>query len=603
MSVGKRTVTWSMRPTNAPRVISAPMAARKVLRIEEHRGRRLQRLRLAEAFYRPDVARHRLFGLIAQVAELTQADRAAAVWVDEYGSGLVHPHVVIDLLSDQPRRLYPVEPLRKAWDLGLPGTYDDAMASGNGGNSTLAIALGSDGTRAWFLVADSVSGRGRLEAEVRERVLFLAGECSSIVLHRDLDALLGGGNSSRDRFTGWPVLEDLQGLDTPEGQADRIEHRFLLARLARKLVDDDLTVAPDQLIDQAHLVRQEIDPQGTGEGEVELWRRALSALETQSFPELARRLVEASEAAEASGHSHGALELYDCAYEIAAAAGAPSEAVDAARFRARTLRRRAEWGEAARWYGIAEEIARAAGLVGRTAQVLMGMATIRKEMGNLPAARERLMAALSLSDQGVDSDTRAGVHHELLSLEHAAGNLPVALEHGWVAVAGFENEVLRTRCLAALAGALVDFGDRSAAEDAWSVVAHRSDEVYYKVYAYDALAYLAALRGDNAEFESYAAKCDGLGWQSASQSAAAEILHYRGLSYRALGRREEAEAWLSRAVSFAEKHGFSRTLFEAEEALKELRTSVARVDPMPAAPPEVRDGLRAMREAVLAVDA
>jgi tetratricopeptide (TPR) repeat protein len=577
------------------------MATRKVLKMEEHRGRRLERLRLAEALYRPNQARHTLFGLISEVAELTQADRAAAVWVDEYGSGLVHPHVVVDLLADRPRRHYAVEPLKKAWDLGLPGAYDEAVVSGNGHTSTLAIALGSDGTRAWFLVADSVTGRGRLDSAVRERVLFLAGECSSIVLHRDLESLLRAQKPGADRFTGWPVLEDLEDLDASEADAMRIEGRFLLARLIRKLVDDDLTASPDALGEQVLLVRAEIDL--VDGAEAVQWRGILEALESQSYVELARRLVEAGEVAESSGHRHGALELYDCAYEIAAGVSAPSEAVDAARFRARMQRRRAEWDEAARWYGIAEEIARAAGLVDRAARVLMGLATIRKETGNLPAARERLMAALSLADSGEVSDTRAGVHQELLSLEHAAGNLPVALEHGWVAVAECESEVQRIRCLASLAGALVDFGDREAAEDAWSVVAQQSDEVYYRAYAYDALAYLAALRGDGEAFEAYAAKCDGLGWQSGSESAAAEILHYRGLSYRALDRMEDAEAWLSRAVSFAEKHGFNRTLFEAEEALKELRTSVTRVDPMPAAPPEVREGLRAMRGAVVAVDA
>jgi hypothetical protein len=51
------------------------------------------------------------------------------------------------------------------------------------------------------------------------------------------------------------------------------------------------------------------------------------------------------------------------------------------------------------------------------------------------------------------------------------------------------------RCLAVLAGALADYGDREAAEDAWSLVAHSSREAYYRIYAHDALAYLAALRG------------------------------------------------------------------------------------------------------------
>lgn len=73
------------------------------------------------------------------------------------------------------------------------------------------------------------------------------------------------------------------------------------------------------------------------------------------------------------------------------------------------------------------------------------------------------------------------------------------------------------------------------------------------MYAWDALAYLAALRGDEAAFEDRAARCDALGWESGQRAAAAEILYYRGLSYRALGRLDEADEWLTRAIDFAER--------------------------------------------------
>ena len=52
--------------------------------------------------------------------------------------------------------------------------------------------------------------------------------------------------------------------------------------------------------------------------------------------------------------------------------------------------------------------------------------------------------------------------------------------YGWTAVATFQDPKGRLRCLAGLAGALVDYGDRAAAEDAWTVVAEASDEVVYR---------------------------------------------------------------------------------------------------------------------------
>ena len=163
----------------------------------------------------------------------------------------------------------------------------------------------------------------------------------------------------------------------------------------------------------------------------------------------------------------------------------------------------------------------------------------------------------------------------------------------------------RIRCLAGLAGALVDFGDRAAAEDAWTVVAARTHEAYYQIYAHDALAYLAALRGDDAEFERQAAACDALGWKSGPRSATVEILHYRGLSYRALGRRRESAEWLGRAVAFAAEHKFHRTLFKAETALQELEAppAVGTIPSEPTAPAEVREGLRSMRRMTAAARA
>ena len=67
---------------------------------------------------------------------------------------------------------------------------------------------------------------------------------------------------------------------------------------------------------------------------------------------------------------------------------------------------------------------------------------------------------------------------------------------------------------------------------------------------------------------------------------------------KALGRIDDAERWLERAVAFADQHGFSRILFRAEAALEALRADRPAVDARgAAAPPEVRDGLRAMRRA------
>ena len=192
------------------------------------------------------------------------------------------------------------------------------------------------------------------------------------------------------------------------------------------------------------------------------------------------------------------------------------------------------------------------------------------------------------------------VRHALMTVEQLSGNLIESLRHGWVAVATYESEERRTRCMAGLAGTLVDYGDREAAEDAWEWVAQTSRDHYYLIYAHDALGHLAALRGDRHAFERRSERCDALQWEVTGGFAKAEILYYRGLSYRALGDVTAAEAWLRRAADFSEEHKYNRVLFRAEGALRSLGTDSqgdreGRATEAPVAPTELREGLRTMR--------
>lgn len=582
------------------------MSVVEVLRLDEYRDKRAYRLRLTEALYRIDRQKHAVFRHLTEVVDLTGADRVATVWVDEHSEDLVHPFVTLDRLQDRPRRTFSIEPLREAWQLGVPSAHDRLAEECPAIPATLAVALGSDGTRAWFLVAESVAPRPSLDSDVRDRVMFLAGECAAIVLHRDLDLIAAaaeGRNGAVTRFAGWPILEDLEGRESDEIEGLRIAQRFVVGRLVRKLLDDNLTVPAERMTEQVTRAREELSGtarSGVAQSEVERWDRVLDALEAGALETLSAELVELADSVEAQGHDHGALELYRCAYEVAASLLAARPAVNAARLMGRLLRRRADWVGAQNWFLTAREIADLAGYRDITAHALVGLAGIKKETGNLPAARSGFDEALAEAERSGDADTIALVHHGLLGLEHAMGNLEEGLRHGWIAVATYDNEGGRTRCMASLAGALADYGDRSAAEDAWSVVAHSSQERYYQIYAHDALAYLAALRGDGVAFEAHARACDDLDWESGSLSAKAEILYYRGLSCQALGRDELARQWLQRAVSFAEEHGFNRILFAAEEALQ-ARPETSSPEPPPAAPRELREGLRAMRQELVGV--
>jgi len=583
------------------------MAVAKVLRLEDYRGKRANRLRLADRLYSADPKRLAIFRHLTAIAELCDADRAATVWVDEYGPGSVHPHVVHDQLFDRPRRFFAVEPLRRAWELGVPGAIDALSDPASVVPATFAISLGSDGMRAWFLVAESSAGRPLLDATTRDRLMFFAGECAAVLLHRDLDTLLSGDEQPAEGgFAGWPILKDLEGRESDEVEGRRIAQRFVVGRVMRMLADDDFVIVPDRMGEQVRRARAELPPREiASDPEAIIWHRTLDRVEENDLEGLARELVALGQSVERQEHGHGALEIYDCAYHAAVAASEVRAAAEAAWFSARTLRRRAEWDQATEKYRMAQRIAEAAGFTDIPVHTLVGLAVMQQDRGNFPAARSGLDEALLLAESAGQRDSVAVVHHSYMGLEQLAGDVPKGLEHGWVAVAMYEDQERRTQCMASLGGLLIDYGDRDAAEDAWTVVAHESSDRFYLIYAHDALAHLAALRGDGLGFERHASRCDALDWENGSRWVKSEILYYRGLSYRALGRLEEAERWLQRALSFAEEHEYNRALFRAEEALRSL--SAARASSgnaaAPAAPAKVREGLRSMRQELVGVGA
>jgi tetratricopeptide (TPR) repeat protein len=581
------------------------MPVADVLRLQQYRDRRSTRLRLAQALHRGDARKNQVFEHLVEIAELAGADRAAAVWVDEHGSPLIHPYVVVDQLSSRPRRAFAYEPLVEAWQLGIPGARDRPAEPAASIPATFAVALGSDGTRAWFVVADSIMPRPMVHGDVRHRIMFLAGECASIVLHRDLDSGVHASEPmSSARFAGWDILADLEGREANEEESRRIAQRFVVARLVRMHVDDDLAAAGERTTGQVRRARAELGEGLGGSDESALWDRTLSALEEGRLDDLATVLVELGDAVEAQGHANGALEIYRCAYDIAASIGAPRAGVDAARLAGRLTRRRAEWAEAERWFNLTQDIADAAGFPDAAARALVGLGGVKKELGNLPAARARFNEALTKAEESRDSETIALVHHGLLGVEHAVGNLAASLDHGWIAIATYVSDVGRTRCVASIGGTLMEMGDLDAAEDAWAYVAVASDEFYYRVYAQESLAYICALRGDRGGFLHYAGVSDTMGWGTGTSSATAEWFQSRGKSYRALGDTEAAREWLLKAVAMSEAYGYNRILFEAEAALREMDAPTkiaAEITPAPAAPLEVREGLRAMRRQVAAV--
>ena len=596
------------------------MELSNIVHLGSYRSRKDSRLRRTLALYGHDAEKSQILHQVWRALLLVGGDRGAVVWLDEYGPGLPHAFALLDLASDRPRRLFSPVPFASAWEAGVPGLLDLPDAESRlgrdygGVRSVSAVSLGSDGPRSWFLVVDSLTPRPTLSPQAAGEFMFIAGQCASIVLHRDLDQQGSAGARARspsaanpgEHFAGWPVLGDIEGVQGDEAASARIATRFLVARLIRAMVEEDLVMDPASLEHQVKGVRRELASQDGNEPERRVWERVLDAIERLDYEGLPSAVLEWGGLVEGMGHLHGAKEIHGLAYELAVTAGASGAAVDAARFLGRVARKLTLWEDAVYWYEVAKGVAEEAESKGRLALVLDGMANAFRDRGNLPRARELLMEVLTLGNDEKDRHAQAIAHHDLMTVEKLAGDLKEAVMHGWQAAQLYDSREGTLKAFFDLAGVLRESGEISAAWDAYSVVAAQVKSYDYRLLSLDGMAHIAALRGQEGRYDKLRARVDEMNWAEASPLPKAQILLYRGLSCRALGREEDAQGWLGRALGFAEKHKLAQLIFSAEAALGEpaetggavegWSPSLPGLDPSPEVL-EVRQGLRDQREA------
>ncbi len=603
-------------------IIPESMTASNVVHLDEYRGRRDLRLQQAITLFAMDCERSRVVDHLRKILALIGADRATALWLDEYGPGLVHVHSIVDLASDRPRRAFSTEPLKAAWESGIPGLLDWPDLERSGGpilleapRSIASVALGSDGARAWFLLVDSMTPRRPLGEAVAGELMFHAGECAAVLLHRDLDdpapagqgEEISQGNDRRRGFAGWPVLKDIEAFEGSEEASRRIATRFLVARLVRGLLDEGLASQEESLSYQIEGVRRELDVVSPADEERMAWERVLRAVERQDQAELAAATLEMGDRVEALGHFHGAKELHRTAYELAVSLGIVSSAVDAARYHGRVCRKLALWDEAVEWYEQARKLAALTGDVRRGAVALSGLALVYRDRGNLKQARETLHEILRVGQATGDRESLSAAHHSLMAVEKLADAHDTAIAHGWRAVQSYETEEGRLHALFDLAGVFREAGELGAAEDAYTVVARTVRTYDYRLLAFDALALVAAIQQRPDEYERRREHVDTLGWEDAPPLLQAQVLHFRGLASHALGKKKEARRWWTRALAYAEDKRLGKMIFDNEEALRLLaegesvgcNTSRSPADSQLEEVAEIRAGVREMCEAVI----
>ncbi|MEP6621308.1 MAG: hypothetical protein ABJE47_18425 [bacterium] len=239
-------------------------------------------------------------------------------------------------------------------------------------------------------------------------------------------------------------------------------------------------------------------------------------------------------------------------------------AVNALLRRGHCLRELGEFVPATESFTSAGTLAHRTGDMIGTLRARIGEAKIIMARGNLPAADALLHETVALANEHNLPEVRSLATHDRVYIAFSRGQYDLAVRFAYDAMRDSMSSTERDRILNDLASSFYMLGVRSAAHDAFMVLAATAVHQYQRWAATISLLELSADDGMELQFERYR-----------QQLAAAELppvlrtefeLHV-GRGYQSLGDVESASQWLNRALQTATRYSFNQFIFAAESAL------------------------------------
>ena len=276
-------------------------------------------------------------------------------------------------------------------------------------------------------------------------------------------------------------------------------------------------------------------------------------------------------------------------------------AVNALLRRAYCLRQVGDLPGASSAYATAAEVATRCGDIIGALRARIGEAKVLAAKGNLPAADSLLEETVAKASEHELMEVRSLATHDRSYIAHMRGQYDAAVRFAYDAMRESTSERERDRILGDLAGSFYMLGVKSAARDAFSILAATAQEQYQRWVATINLMELAAEEGVSLQFERHR-----------QQLASAKLppllrtqfeLHV-GRGYQSFGEYSAARTWLERAVRTASEHSLNQFLFEAESALASNEPKAAsRATPTPFEVPddvnEIAAELKEMRVSMM----
>lgn len=228
-------------------------------------------------------------------------------------------------------------------------------------------------------------------------------------------------------------------------------------------------------------------------------------------------------------------------------------------------RMQGRWDAAMEAYMQAGRLADALGDRQRRLRVWHQKATVVRLRGNLPLAERLLEETIPMCDRVEDTSLLAPMLHERAVVAFLRKEFAKGLDYANRSIELEQEPAQRDRVLTDMASAFLGLGIRSAARDAYLLVAATAQEQWTRWLAMVNLMELASLDGLGAVFLSYRLELADAPLPPQLRGA---FLLNEGRGLHLFGEAEAGNSALRRAVVFAEANSLNNVIFSAEAMLR-----------------------------------
>ena len=284
---------------------------------------------------------------------------------------------------------------------------------------------------------------------------------------------------------------------------------------------------------------------------------------------VAPRLMAYGRSLDLDGHWALAADVYETILGHVHPIEDADVAVNALLRRGHCLRQIGDLSSASAAFATAGEVANRSGDMIGALRARIGEAKIIAARGNLPAADALLAETASRARECELTEVRSMATHDRSYIAHMRGQYDVAVRLAYEAMRDSASDSERDRILGDLAGSFYMLGVKSAARDAFLLLAATAREQYQRWVATINLMELSAEEGVSLQFERYRHQLASAKLPPLLQT---QFELHVGRGYQAFGEPAAARTWLERAVRSASEHSLNQLLFQAESALASTGT-------------------------------